>query len=54
MGMATVKLVADMNPALKAQLQRYAKRNGITLRAAVERAISELVVQRPVTGDTTK
>lgn len=39
----TVKLVADITPGLKAELDRAAKRNGITKRAAIEQAIRDYV-----------
>ncbi len=40
---ATVKLVADIAPNLKAALDRTAKRLGITKRAAIEQAIHDYV-----------
>ena len=46
MGMAsegTVKLVADIPPALKLALDRTAKRLGITKRMAIEQAIADYV-----------
>lgn len=39
----TVKLVADISPKLKADLDRKAKRDGLTKRAAIERAITDYV-----------
>jgi predicted transcriptional regulator len=39
----TVKLVADITPQLKAALDRKAKRDGMTRRAAIEQAITTYV-----------
>lgn len=43
MSVGTVKLVADISPALKAQLDKAARKQGITRRAAVEAAITAYV-----------
>lgn len=43
MGTGTVKLVADISPSLKAELDRTAKRQGVTKRAAIEQAIRDYV-----------
>lgn len=45
MGMAnaTVKLVADISPQLKAALDRVARAQKITKRAAIEQAIHDYV-----------
>jgi predicted transcriptional regulator len=40
---ATVKLVADIEPSLKAAFDRAAKRAGLTKRAAIEQAIRDYV-----------
>lgn len=45
----TVKIVADVSPKLKAALDRKAKSDGLTKRAAIELAISIYVK-----GDTTQ
>jgi predicted transcriptional regulator len=40
---ATVKLVADIEPTLKAAFDKAAKRAGLTKRAAIEQAIRDYV-----------
>jgi predicted transcriptional regulator len=39
----TVKLVADIDPSLKAAFDKAAKRAGLTKRAAIEQAIRDYV-----------
>lgn len=43
MSTGTVKLVADISPALKSALDKTAKRQGMTRRAAIEQAIADYV-----------
>lgn len=44
MAQATVKLVADITPALKADLDKAAAKHKLTIRAAVEEALGNWVM----------
>lgn len=50
MSTGTVKLVADISPALKSSLDKTAKRLGITRRRAIEVAIADYIVRNVSKG----